>query len=246
MRIILIILSLSAFLFVGWIVLQNIGGTNVLTHQINSNQSTTSEIQTTSTVITNADPQLVQAIEQDLRSRQNEERIAKLEEKIGQISATTPIRTTETILETKNTEATNTGTTSSATTTIEAIPVSAKFLGKILPTIELTKIDNSGIFDLRIFDNTHYTTYHNESFGITVVASLLPYETFLKNFQAIDKNVYSVNEKTPFPFESFYVNPPKTDTMVRIVMKVESQTLFITLPKTKFNTFKELILKKNS
>lgn len=199
--------------------------------------STVTEIPTTSSIIANADPNLVQAIEQDLRSRQNEERISRLEEKIGQISSgITPI---------KNTENTDKSETSS-TLTHEIIPISAKFLGKILPTVELTKTDNNGIFDLRIFDNTNYTTYSDEKFGMTVVASILPYDTFLKNFQAIDKSVYTINEQTPFPFESFYVNPPKSDTLVRIVMKVEVQTLFITMPKSKFNTFKELILKKNS
>lgn len=235
MRIILIILSLSAFWFASWIVLQNAGGFTFNT-QSSWNVNQTTEIPTTTGVISKADPQLVQAIEQDLRARQNEERIAKLEEKLSQISATTPPKISENTEETTKKEVVST----------EIIPVSAKFLWKILPTIELTKVDNSGIFDLRIFDNTNYTTYRDEKFGMTVVASLLPYDTFLKNFQAIDKSVYAINEKTPFPFESFYVNPPKTDTLVRMVMKVESQTLFITLPKTKFNTFKELILKKNS
>lgn len=128
----------------------------------------------------------------------------------------------------------------------EIIPVSAKFLGKILPSIELTKKENTGIFDLRTFDNIAYSTYSDEKFGMTVVASLMPYDVFLKNFQALDSKVYTVNTKTPFPFESFYVNPKKTDSLVRIVMKVEAQTLLITLPKSKFNTFKALILKANS
>ena len=81
---------------------------------------------------------------------------------------------------------------------------------------------------------------------MTVVASLLPYQTFLKNFQALDSNVYTVNTETHFPFDSFYVNPKTSDTLVRIVMKVEAQTLLITIPKSKFNTFKELILKEKS
>lgn len=233
MRIILIILSVSAVAFVGWIISQNTSFS--FSQKPSTPQPTVTEIPTTSSIISQADPNLVQAIEQDLRSRQNEERISRLEEKIGQISsAVAPTKISE------NTEK------NPVTATGEIIPISAKFLGKILPTIELSKVDNNGIFDLRIFDNTNYTTYSDEKFGMTVVASILPYDTFLKNFQAIDKNVYSINEKTPFPFESFYVNPPKTDTVVRIVMKVEVQTLFITLPKSKFNTFKELILKKNS
>lgn len=124
------------------------------------------------------------------------------------------------------------------------IPISAKFLAKVLPTIEPTKVENAGIFGLRTFDNLPYTTYQDAKFGMTVVASMIPYEAFLKNFQAIDNKVYTVNETKTFPFSSFFVNPAKSDSSVRIVMKVESQTLLVTLPKSKFNTLKSLILKK--
>lgn len=228
MRIVLIILSLSALVFIGWLGV-TIAGKNLwnpLHTPIQTNSSHVNDV----------------TIEQLKHQLKTEQDLAEIKARLAQISgeatATKPqvtMPTPWTSEETPKQENNN-----------EAIPVSAKFLWKILPTIELTKKENSGIFDLKIFDNTHYSTYSDEKFGMTVVASLLPYETFLKNFQAIDKEVYDVNTKTPFPFESFYVNPKKTDTLVRIVMKVEAQTLLITLPKSKFNTFKELILKKNS
>lgn len=227
MRIILIILSLSALVFIGWLSV-TIAGKNFWSPLQTPTQTNTVSVSDTT----------IEQLKHQLKTEQDLAEIkAKLAQISGEATATKPQvwTTTETTEESPKTENNN-----------EVIPVSAKFLGKILPTIELTKKENSGIFDLKIFDNTHYSTYSDEKFGMTVVASLLPYDTFLKNFQAIDKEVYDVNTKTPFPFESFYVNPKKTDTLVRIVMKVEAQTLLISLPKSKFNTFKELILKKNS
>lgn len=114
-----------------------------------------------------------------------------------------------------------------------------------MPTINLKKIKNDGIYGLKIFDNDIiYTTYEDSKFGITVIASMLPYPQFLQNFKAIDDNVYTINETKTFPFKSFYVNPKKTQANARIVMQVETQTLLITLPKSKFTTFKKLILSK--
>ncbi|MBS9784360.1 hypothetical protein KGV55_03345 [Candidatus Gracilibacteria bacterium] len=125
------------------------------------------------------------------------------------------------------------------------VPISAKFLAKIMPTITLKKINNDGIFGLKIFDkNVIYTTYEDSKFGITVIASMLPYDQFLQNFKALDDAVYTVNETKTFPFKSFYVNPKKSQANARLVMQVETQTLLVTLPKSKFNTFKKLILSK--
>ncbi len=125
------------------------------------------------------------------------------------------------------------------------VPISAKFLSKIMPTITLKKLDNKGIFWLKIFDkDITYTSYEDSKFGITVIASMLPYNEFLKNFKALDDKVFTVNETKSFPFRSFYVNPPKSDSTARLVMQVETQTLLITIPKSRFATFKKLILSK--
>ncbi|MDO4874079.1 MAG: hypothetical protein Q4A35_02665 [Candidatus Gracilibacteria bacterium] len=221
MRIILIILSLTALVFVGWLATNIAGkvGDNSLngTSQNQNSQNFSNDL----------------TIEQLKHQLKTEQELSEIKAQLAQLTGTNTATTTQE----NTTTTTNSG---------EIIPVSAKFLGKILPTIELTKTENNGIFDLHTFDNTAYTTYSDEKFGMTVVASLLPYQTFLKNFQALDPNVYTVNTETPFPFDSFYVNPKTSDTLVRIVMKVEVQTLLITLPKSKFNTFKELILKEKS
>ncbi len=43
---------------------------------------------------------------------------------------------------------------------------------------------------------------------------------------------------------AFYVNPPKSDGLVRIVFESENQAIAIEIIKTKFPTLKALILKE--
>lgn len=182
------------------------------------------------------------AVETLKHQMKTEQKLEELEKKIDQIAWRNIPKTEENSNPvTENTENKTTQTESSKEI---IIPISGKFLSKILPTIEPSKRENIGIFGLRTFDNLPYTTYEDAKFWLTVVASMVPYETFLKNFQAIDNKVYTTNETKTFPFPSFFVNPTRSDTSVRIVIKVESQTLLITLPKSKFSTFKSLILKK--
>jgi hypothetical protein len=72
----------------------------------------------------------------------------------------------------------------------------------------------------------------------------MDYDTFIRNARALGKEVYTVNETKTFPSRSFYLNPPKTDTLVRLVLEYESQTVAIEIPKSKFTTLKTLLLKK--
>lgn len=228
MRILLILLSLSALIFVGYLgtmAIQNSNGNSHNNQAITSNQTSNIDNLTLDIIKTN---------------EQLKYQVDELNKKVEQLSGNTPVVQ---IQPQNTTQLGATQTATGSTQTGEVVPISAKFLSKILPTIEPVKTDNNGIFDLRIFDQTLYTTYKDEKFGITIVASMLPYQAFLKNFQSVDKSIYSVNETKVFPFDSFYVNPAKADATVRIVMKVEAQTLLISLPKSKFNTLKELILK---
>jgi hypothetical protein len=71
-----------------------------------------------------------------------------------------------------------------------------------------------------------------------VIALTMNYDTFLRNAKALGKDVYSVNETKTFPHRSFYLNPPKSDTTVRIVLEYESQTLAIEISKAKFPILK--------
>ena len=137
-------------------------------------------------------------------------------------------------------------TQSSTTATWESVlPVSGKFLAKIMPAYELTVTKNSWIYDLHIFDTSiTYSTYGDAKNALKVIPLSIKYDTFLKNMKAIWTDVYTINETKTFPFRSFYVNPPKADTLVRIVLEIESQVLVIEIPKTKFVSFKSLLLKK--
>jgi hypothetical protein len=125
------------------------------------------------------------------------------------------------------------------------IPLSGKFLAKVMPALEFSLTVNTGIYDLLIFDKSiEYTTYLDAKQGIKAIALSTKYDTFLKNMKALSSEAYTVNETKTFPFRSFYVNPTKADTLIRLVIEVESQCIVIEVPKTKFPTFKALLLKK--
>lgn len=227
MRIFLILLSITSLFFLGWM------GVYALKNNTTWHSESTGNNQ-------NIDSLTIDIIKTNAKL---ESQVEELNKKIEQISGWSPtvpkIQTTE-----KNQTDNNNSQNKETNPGWELIPISAKFLSKVLPTIEPSKSQNAGIFDLAIFDKIPYTTYKDEKFGITIVASMFPYANYLKNFQSLDKTVYTVNETKAFPFEAFYVNPPKADATVRIVMKVEAQTLLISLPKSKFKIFKDLLLKK--
>lgn len=176
-----------------------------------------------------------------LRSQwKTEDRIKELENKIDALSSgKTPVITQVTSPE-------NSGTTTIRTTSGNTIiPISAKFLTRVITKMSLILDKNNGIFGLYTFDtNTEYSTYIDSKLNITIIASRTPYDTWLKNFQAIDKNLYSINETKTFSFPSFYINPPKPDNTIRIAMQVEAQTLLISIPKTRFTEFKTMMTKK--
>ncbi|MBC7503956.1 hypothetical protein H7169_03215, partial [Candidatus Gracilibacteria bacterium] len=178
-----------------------------------------------------------------LRSQwKTEDRIKELEAKIDALSNKTLTNIqTATLQSTSNT---NTGILESSTgNTI--IPISAKFLTRIITKVNLSLTKNNGIYSLYIFDaSTEYSTYSDPKFGIVVIASRVPYNTWLKNFQAIDKTIYVINETKTYPFVSFYLNPPKDDGTIRVVMQVEAQTLLISIPKLRFAEFKAMMTKK--
>lgn len=126
-----------------------------------------------------------------------------------------------------------------------ALPLSGKFLAKVMPALEFSLIPNAGIYDLFIFDkSTEYATYLDAKQAIRATPLSIKYDTFLKNMKALGADAYTINETKTFPFRSFYVNQPKPDTLVRLVIEIESQCIVLEIPKTKFPTFKALLLKK--
>jgi hypothetical protein len=128
---------------------------------------------------------------------------------------------------------------------LDIIPASGKLLAKLMPTYEFTLTENKGIYDLYIFDKSaKYSTYTDTKKQVTLIATNITYDALLKNFRALSKDVYSINENKTFPFRSFYINPPKSDATVRIAVEIESQSLLLQLPKTRFVELKALLLKK--
>lgn len=51
------------------------------------------------------------------------------------------------------------------------------------------------------------------------------YDVLLKNIKALAGKPYTLNEVKTFPTRAFYLNPEKTDTLVRIVIESESQSI---------------------
>lgn len=175
-----------------------------------------------------------------------DEKIEKLNSLVQELAKKNGV--TNTVSSPETTDNTQTGSNSHSTETPpkNLIKISGKFLALIMPTATLTLIANTnGIFGLHIFDmNSDYSTYEDTKLAMKVTATSLTYDTLLKNMQAIGKEVYSVNETKWFPMRAFYVNPPKSDGLVRIVFESENQAIAIEIIKTKFPTLKALILKE--
>jgi hypothetical protein len=80
----------------------------------------------------------------------------------------------------------NQGNTNTNSGTV-IIPISAKFLSKIITKVNLILGKNNGIFGLYVFDtNSEYSTYMDSRSGITIIASRTPYATWIKNFTTMD------------------------------------------------------------
>lgn len=167
----------------------------------------------------------------------------KTEEKIKELEEKYKLLATKSWLEQSNQNLTAAPTMSESGHT--DIKISWKFLAQVMPTASLTLKENNGIYWLYTFDtSTTYSTYEDPKLTLRVIALTMNYDTFLRNAKALGKDVYSVNETKTFPHRSFYLNPPKSDTTVRIILEYESQTLAIEISKAKFPILKWLLLKK--
>ncbi len=220
MRIALITLALTALVFIGSIIYSlaaKDGTLSLASKTSNSTLDTPIELETLKYQI------------------KNEEKIKELIAKVESLAAAQNGTTLPEV-------ATATGKTATGKT---VLPLSGKFLAKVMPALEFSLTANTGIYDLVIFDKSmEYATYIDVKQGIKALPLSLKYDAFLKNMKALGSDSYTVNESKTFPFRSFYVNPPKADTLVRLVIEIESQCIAIEIPKTKFPTFKALLLKK--
>lgn len=224
MRIALILLALTALLFIGGIAYSIVGKNPTLFQKTGSVNTET--------------PLAIETLKYQIKT---EEKINELNKKIDALTQAQGISPVQIGSQASPVSSTSTGVTT--LTEQKLIPVSGKFLARIMPTYELVNIKNNGIYDLHIFDKIDYSTYTDIKAGLTVVVTPLSYDTLLKNFKALDKTLYVPNETKTFSFRSFYVNPPKADALVRIVVEIESQAILISIPKTKFPQLKNLLIK---
>ncbi len=216
MRIALILLSILAFVFIGSI------SWSLISQSGGWNLGTATTKKTTDT-----------SVESYWRNQ------IKTEEKLEKLTSLV-----EAIAE-KNGTSTVVSNKGSGSETI--IKLSGKFLERIMPAVTPALVENRWIFDLHIFDiSTPYSSYEDAKLGIRMTATTLPYDTMIKNMRAVGPTVYSVNETKSFPFRSFYLNPPTSDTIVRLVIEMEGQSIALEIQKTKFNTVKDLLLWKTS
>jgi hypothetical protein len=222
MRIALITLALVALLFIGSIIYSFVSKDtpfSIAKIQTSANQET---------------PIAIETLKYQIKTDQ---KIEELTKKIETLAGSK-------VLETSNTRDTDSWSISPLEKPI--VPVSGKFLARVMPKFEFTNIVNSGIFDLHLFDQSfNYSTYQDKKQETRVIAIDISYDVFLKNAKWLWNDVYIVNETKTFPFRSFYLNPPKKDNLVRIVLEAEKQTLAIEITKSKFSLLKTALLKNN-
>mgnify|MGYP006888932808 CR=1 FL=1 len=219
MRIALILLSILALIFIGsisWSLISQDGGIH---------------LKKTSNINPSGDTLVIETWKNQIKT---DEKIEKLSNLVSQLAEKNWVQNWEIWTSQTQTGKTNT------------VKISGVLLSLLMPTLSLTEKENTGIFDLHIFDSSiHYTSYEDVKNGVQILALNLPYENFLKNVKALDDTVYAVNETNTFPFRSFYVNPPKPDSLVRIVVEAEWKAIAIQVVKTKFPLLKDLLISKS-
>lgn len=122
------------------------------------------------------------------------------------------------------------------------VSVSGMFLAKIMPEITLKKIDNSGIFNIFIFNKIEYTSYQDEKKRIKVYAFAPNYDTMLANLK-LTSSVYAINETDQFFGYTFFLNPVKKDDTIRFVTSLEGHAIGVEVSKKYYPTLKKMLLK---
>lgn len=222
MRIALILLSILALVFIGsisWSLLSQDGW--LMTKKIPSSVDTTTEAYWRNQIKT-------------------EEKIEKLTALVEDIAKKNGTLTSDS-WETQSGQTTNTETSRNV------VKISGKLLSLLMPTVTPSLTENTDIFWLHIFDKSmEYSVYEDAKIGLRITPINVPYDTLIKNMYALGNNVYSVNETKSFPFRSFYLNPPKSDTLARLIIEMEWQSIGLEIPKTKFSILKDLLLGKTT
>lgn len=158
----------------------------------------------------------------------------KTDEKIEKLSAM--------VAELQKSNSTNPTITPPSTNSGNTIKISGKLLELLMPTMTLTLWENRWIYGLYVFDQSiAYSTYKDDKYGLTVIPMNTSYDILLQNLKAISGKPYTINEVKTFPMRSFYLNPDKTDTLVRLIVESEKQVICLEIPKSNFTLLKNLL-----
>ena len=122
------------------------------------------------------------------------------------------------------------------------IAVSGLFLARIMPEIALKKVENSGIFNIFIFDKIRYTTYQDEKKHLKVYAFDPGYDTILANLK-LTSAVYTINETDQFFGYTFFLNNIRKDDIIRFVTTLEGHAIGVEIPKRYYPALKKMLLK---
>ncbi len=222
MRIALILLSILALVFIGsisWSLLSQDGW--LITKKISTSVDTTTEAYWRN----------------QIKTEEKIEKLTALVEDIAKKNGTLPSEAGEA----------QSGQTTNTETSRNIVKISGKLLSLLMPTVTPSLTENTDIFWLHIFDKSmEYSVYDDAKLSLRITPINIPYDTLIKNMYALGGSVYSVNETKSFPFRSFYLNPPKSDTLARLVIEMEWQSIALEIPKTKFSILKDLLLGKTT
>lgn len=117
------------------------------------------------------------------------------------------------------------------------IPLQAK----LMPDVFVKKVDNKGIFDIKIYSNLDYTTYRDEKNKLNIYAFADSYSVILANLK-LASNVYTVKETDSFFEASFFLNSTNTkDTTIRFVTSIEGKAYGFEVSKAFYPRLKKLL-----
>lgn len=123
-------------------------------------------------------------------------------------------------------------------------PLSIPLQAKLMPDVFVKKVDNKGIFDIKIYSNLDYSTYRDEKNKLNIYAFADSYPVILANLK-LASNVYGVKETDSFFEASFFLNPTNSrDTTVRFVTAIDGKAYGFEVSKTFYPRLKKLLTHK--
>ncbi len=123
-------------------------------------------------------------------------------------------------------------------------PLSIPLQAKLMPDVSVKKVENRGIFDIKIFSNLGYTTYRDDKNKMNIYAFADSYPVLLTNLK-LASNVYAVKETDTFFEASFFLNPSnKRDTTIRFVTSIGGKAYGFEVSKIFYTRIKKLLTSK--